>query len=96
MSHKCSGMLVVKELQCVVSYISQIIQLAGALGEAWWREVQGRRGCADGCAAVKGRGGSQFLALRLGVWGWMGSLGELEDDERLRRGVGGEVGRLVY
>ena len=58
--------------------------------------MHGRRGCADGCAAVKGRGGSQVWVLRLGVWGWMGSLGELEDEEwyggTVEKGTGGRGG----
>ena len=74
-------MLVMNELQYVVSWISQIIKWARALGEAWWREVHGRRGCADGCASLKGHGGSHAWVSRFGVWGWMGSLGELEDEE---------------
>ena len=63
-----------------LSWISQIMKWAWALGEAWLREVHGRRACAHGCAVVKDRGASQVWVLRLGVWGWMGSLGELEDE----------------
>ena len=92
-------MLASKGLQCVDSYISQIIKWAGALGEAWWRKVQGRRGCADGCAAVKGWGRSQVLVLRLGFgvgWGHLESWRMRSDmGERLTRGMGAEVGRLV-
>ena len=52
-----------------------------ALGGARWWEVHGRRGCGDGCGAVKGCGKSQVWVLWLGVWGGMGSQGEQEDEE---------------
>lgn len=35
-------------------------------------EVQGRRGCADGCAAVEGRAGSQTCSVAVGRLGFDG------------------------
>ncbi len=76
-----SCVFTMNELECVLSCFSQIIKWAQTLGEAWCREVHGRRGCVDGCAALKGHGGSHVWVLRFGVLGWMGSLGELDDEE---------------
>ena len=93
-------MLALKELQYVVSYISQNIKWAGALEEAWWKKVQGQRGCADRCVGVKGWGRSQALVLRLGFgvgWDHLESWRMRSDmGARLTRGLGAEVGRLVH